>query len=154
MNTICRKLLLLLLPVLFYADAFSQNCTVNAGVATTICPGSPFVVSGSASGLFASGGTAVWSQISGPAVNLSATTISGSTATATVTGYAAGSVYGFRLTGKCTDGSLVYQDVLYTASNATPANAGADIVACPSTISMAAGALASGETGSWTLISG
>ena len=154
MTIYCRNVLLLFLLVFFCADVFSQNCTVNAGVATTICPGVPFVVSGSASGLFASGGTAVWSQISGPAISLSATTISGSTATATVTGYAAGNVYGFRLTGKCTDGSLVYQDVLYTASNAIATNAGADILACPGTISMAANALASGETGNWTLVSG
>ncbi|MGI4022888.1 MAG: beta strand repeat-containing protein [Janthinobacterium lividum] len=151
---IYRKVLLICLLSLFFKTAFSQNCTVNAGVATTICPGSTFTLTGSASGLFASGGTATWSQISGPGITLSATTISGSNATANVTGYATGNTYGFRLTGKCTDGSLVYQDVLYTTSNATTANAGPDIAGCPGTVSMAANSLASGETGTWTVISG
>lgn len=133
-------------------SAKAQNCTINAGADREVCPGSPFILTGSASGNFLS--SAVWTQISGPAVTVSTTNVSGGAATATVTGYAAGGSYTFRLTAKCTDGTPIQDDAVYTTSTLTIANAGADRNICPGTINMAANAVNAGETGTWTRISG
>ncbi|WP_199119797.1 hypothetical protein [Pedobacter sp. ASV28] len=154
MSKLLRYVLLLPLCLGFYINAQGQNCTVNAGIATTVCPGSPFVLNGQASGLFASGGTAVWSQVSGPSVTISPSTISGTAVTATVSGFTADVNYVFRLTAKCTDGSLVYQDVTYVVSSLGTVNAGPDNYACPGTYVLQGSPLGSGETGIWTKISG
>lgn len=137
---------------MFHTAAKAQNCSINAGADREVCPGSPFVLSGSASGSFLN--TAVWTQIAGPAVTVSSTTVGSGTASATVTGYAPGGIYTFRLSAKCTDGSPVQDDVIYTASSLTIANAGIDKNVCPGTINMTANAVKAGETGTWTRISG
>lgn len=145
-------LLLIAFTFILFDTAKAQNCTVNAGINTTICPGNPFILTGAASGLFAN--TAVWTQVSGPSVTVSATNISGTAATATVSGYTSDVNYTFRLTAKCTDGNLVSQDVVYTVSSLKTAAAGPDTYACPGTFILQGSALASGETGVWTRISG
>lgn len=145
-------LIFIVLTFIFFSKAEAQNCTVNAGINTTICPGNPFILTGAASGLFAS--TAVWTQISGPSVTVSATNISGTAATATVSGYTPDVDYSFRLTAKCTDGHLVSQDVVYTVSSLKTATAGPNTYACPGPFVLQGSALASGETGLWTRISG
>lgn len=145
-------LLLIAFTFVLFSTAKAQNCTINAGINTTICPGNPFILTGEASGLFAN--TAVWTQVSGPSVTVSATNISGSAATATVSGYTSDINYTFRLTAKCTDGNLVSQDVVYTVSSLKTAAAGPDTYACPGTFILQGSALASGETGVWTRISG
>ncbi|WP_343535431.1 hypothetical protein [Pedobacter sp.] len=154
MSKLLRYVLLVPLWLGFYINAQAQNCTVNAGINTTICPGSPFVLNGQASGLFASGGTAVWSQVSGPSVTISPSTISGTAVTATVSGFTSDVNYVFRLTAKCTDGSLVYQDVTYVVSSLGTVNAGPDNYACPGTFVLQGSPLGPGETGIWTKISG
>lgn len=141
----------LLMVSVFNVNA--QNCTVNAGVNTTICPGSQFKLLGTFNGLISSNPT--WTQVSGPSVTISTTLIAGSNATATVTGYAADVNYVFRISAKCTDGSLVYQDVTYVVSSLGNATAGPDAYGCPGTPFVLQGsALGVGETGKWTRISG
>jgi len=150
--------LILAFSFLFIAGftAQAQNCSVNAGINTTICPGQSFTLRGTATGLFdAPGSEPVWSQISGPSVTVSSTTFSGGEATAAISGYAVNVPYTFRLTGKCKDGSLVYQDVVYKVSDLSAVDAGPDAIACPGTpYTMQATPLAPGETGVWTRISG
>ncbi|WP_207423867.1 PKD domain-containing protein [Desertivirga brevis] len=139
--------------IILYANlAKAQNCTINAGADRAICPGLPFELNGTATGNFASG--AVWTQISGPAVTVSTTTVSAGVAKATVTGYAQNVEYTFRLSAKCTDGSPVVDDAKYIASNLTVANAGQDINQCPGVLTMAANAVKPGETGTWSVVSG
>ncbi|WP_207536154.1 PKD domain-containing protein [Desertivirga arenae] len=139
--------------ILLYANlAKAQNCTINAGADRAICPGLPFELNGTATGNFASG--AVWTQIAGPAVTVSTTTVSGGVAKATVTGYAQNVEYTFRLSAKCTDGSPVVDDAKYIASNLTVANAGPDVKQCPGVLTMAANAVKPGETGTWSVVSG
>lgn len=154
MNKLLRYVLFVPLWLGFFMDAQAQNCTVNAGINTTVCPGTPFTLTGQASGLFTPGGTAVWSQVSGPSVTISPTTIAGTSASATVSGFATNVNYVFRLTAKCTDGSLVYQDVTYIVSSLGTANAGPDNYACPGVYTLQGSPLGAGETGTWTKISG
>lgn len=154
MNKPLRYVLFVLLWLGFYTIAQAQNCTVNAGINTTVCPGSSFTLNGQASGLFTAGGTATWSQVSGPSVTISPTVISGTSATATVSGYTSNVNYVFRLTAKCTDGSLVYQDVTYVVSSLGIANAGPDNYACPGNYVLQGSPLGTDETGIWTKIAG
>lgn len=140
----------LILLSVFSANA--QNCTINAGQDRTICPGTPFILTGAATGSFAE--TAVWTQIAGPAVTISTTTVAGGAATATVSGFLNEVSYTFRLTAKCTDGSPVFDDAIYKASDLTVANLGADRVECPGTITLVGNPLKPGETALWEVISG
>jgi hypothetical protein len=153
---ICLFVIFLGLFIQFSASA--QNCTINAGADRTICPGQPFILQGSYSGSVpATGGNApVWTQVSGPAVTLAATTNSGGASTAVVTGYSKGVNYTFRLLAKCTDGTPIADDAIYSSSTLTVAKAAATdtIYACPGTLTMAANAVAAGETGTWSVISG
>ena len=146
----CFYAIFLILFVQFSAKA--QNCTINAGADRTICPGQPFTLTGSGTGFFTQ--QATWTQLAGPAVSVSTTTVSSGSATATVTGFTPGIDYTFRLSAKCTDGSPVYDDVIYRVSTLTVANAGPDITTCPGTIAMAANTLKAGETGQWSVVSG
>lgn len=155
------KHLRLLLPLFLFfisSQLYAQNCTINAGVNQTICPGQPFALSGTASSTLALLGAPVWSQISGPTVTLSPTSLvtSGGTTTAkaTVTNFSTNTPYTFRLTGKCQDGSTVSQDVTYTVSSLNLANAGPDKSVCPGTFALQGSTLVAGETGIWTKISG
>ncbi|WDF53340.1 Ig-like domain-containing protein [Mucilaginibacter sp. KACC 22063] len=129
--------------------SFAQNCTINAGADRTICPGDAFILTGNINGSINQ--QPVWTQVSGPAVTVSATTNNNGTVTATVTGYARSQSYTFRLTSQCIDGSPVFDDAVYTVSNLTIANAGSNIKACPGVVTMAANAPAAGETGVWTV---
>lgn len=133
-------------------SANAQNCTINAGQDRVICPGTSFILTGAATGSFAE--TAVWTQIAGPAVTISTTTVAGGAATATVSGYLQNVDYTFRLTAKCTDGSPVFDDAIYKASDLTVANLGPDRVECPGTITLVGNPLKPGETALWEVISG
>ncbi len=152
-----NKFLRVVLSGLFFVfvvqfSAYAQNCTINAGVNRIICPPEPFALSGTATGLFTD--KATWTQIAGPAVTVSATTQSGSTALATVTGFTKNIAYTFRLTAKCGDGTPISNDVVITYSPLTVSDAGPSITACPGTVTMAANALQAGETGTWAVVSG
>lgn len=155
-----KRLLLSFIAFLFFifnsADSFAQNCTVNAGINTTICPGSPFILRGVASGSFQAGaaGAPKWEQTSGPSVNISATSFVGNNATATVTGYTAGSSYTFLLSAQCEDGSYVSQSVTYTVSDLEGVTAGPNATVCPGNYTMQATPLKPGQFGYWLKISG
>jgi gliding motility-associated-like protein/uncharacterized repeat protein (TIGR01451 family) len=152
------RILLSLFLILICNQIYAQNCTINAGVNQTVCPGQPFILSGTASSSLVLQGNPVWTQIAGPAITLSATTNVKSgettTATATVTNFSTNVPYTFRITGKCQDGSTVSQDVTYTVSSLNPSNAGPDKSVCPGTFALQGSALVAGETGIWTKISG
>ena len=130
-------------------DTFGQNCSVNAGVAETICENSPFTLSGSATGLVQSGPT--WSQVAGPSVIIA----DPSDLNTAINGLIGGNVYSFRLTATCTDGTTQFQDVDITVQPITTADAGLDVASCPDNtgnISIIANTpLNSGETGLWTI---
>ncbi|NCD71137.1 Ig-like domain-containing protein [Mucilaginibacter agri] len=141
-----------LLVLLVHFSASAQNCTINAGADRTICAGQPFLLNGTATGLFNQ--QATWTQVAGPTVSVSTTTVSGGNAVATVTGFAKGVNYTFRLSAKCTDGSPVFDDAVYNVSTLTVSNAGPAITSCPGTVTMAANSVQAGETGSWSVVSG
>ncbi|RFS26210.1 hypothetical protein DVR12_00010 [Chitinophaga silvatica] len=125
---------------------FAQNCTINAGVTTSICPKDKFILSGSSSGRILI--NPVWSQVSGPAVLIS----NPNSLTTNVTGYTAGNTYKFRLSAKCEDGSLIYDEVIYNTYPATIADAGPDISVCAPGTVLHGNAGGTGETGTWTII--
>ncbi len=133
----------------------AQNCTVNAGVPESLCPGEPMVLKGKSTGLFF-GGNPVWSQIAGPAVTIGTPVVTPNTngfdVKATVTGYAPGNTYTFRISTRCADGSQIFQDVVFTTLVASVANAGLSVTSCPGTITLAANSPVGGETGSWSII--
>jgi len=135
-------------------NATAQNCTVNSGVPETICPGQLFVLKGKASGLFASGGNAVWSQVSGPAVTLGTPVIIGQDIQVNVTGYAPGNTYVFKLSARCTDGSPVSQNVTFIAKPATQATAGIDQISCPgnNVVTLNGNSPGANETAAWSII--
>lgn len=145
-------LILVAFTFILFNTAKAQNCTLNAGADRTLCPGMPFELNGAVTGSLAQ--DAVWTQISGPAVTISSTTMAGETAKATVTGYAKDVLYTFRLSVKCTDGSPIKDDVIYKVSKLTIADAGPDRVECPGTINLQANPAAAGETGIWSVVSG
>ncbi|GMN12160.1 hypothetical protein MTsPCn9_34030 [Croceitalea sp. MTPC9] len=133
-------------------NTLGQNCSVNAGVAETICENSPFTLSGSATGLVQSGPT--WSQVAGP----SAIIADPSDLNTAINGLIGGNVYSFRLTATCTDGTTQFQDVDITVEPITTADAGLDVASCPDNtgnISIIANTpLNPGETGLWTIDGG
>ncbi len=137
-------LALLLLPG---ASLFAQNCTINAGVTTSICPNNKFILSGSSSGLVAV--NPVWTQVSGPAVTIK----DPQNLTTEVSGYAPGNTYKFRLSSKCTDGSLIFDEVVYNTFPATLANVGPDVSVCAPGTVLHANSPGAGETGIWSMVS-
>ncbi|MBV8256134.1 MAG: hypothetical protein JO154_26300 [Chitinophaga sp.] len=144
MSALLRSIALALL-CLPAVDLFAQNCTINAGVTTSICPNNKFILSGSSSGLVAV--NPVWTQVAGPAVTIK----DPQNLTTEVTGYVPGNTYKFRLSSKCTDGSLIFDEVVYNTYPATLANVGPDISVCaPGTI-LHANTPGSGETGTWSI---
>ena len=63
-----RLLLSTLLFLIIGSRLHAQNCSVNAGINTTICLKDTMVLNGTRSGLLGNGSVSVWSQISGSSV--------------------------------------------------------------------------------------
>lgn len=131
--------------------SYAQNCSVNAGIPETICENDgTFTLSGSTAGLVQSGPT--WSQIGGPSIIINDT----SNLNTGITGLVGGNTYTFRLSGVCTDGTSLFQDVDITVEPITAANAGSDVASCPDntgTITTNANTpLNAGETGLWSIV--
>ena len=153
-NIVSEKLLKLSFKLLFTLtllfagiNSYSQNCTVNAGVDQTVCPGVAVNLVGTTSGLFQGGSaTTLWTQVSGPV----ATITTPSATSTTITGTVSGGVYRFRLTTTCLDGTLVYDDVIITVRTMTTSNAGTSQTYCPGTYALAANAAGADETGAWS----
>ncbi|MCA6497520.1 MAG: gliding motility-associated C-terminal domain-containing protein [Chitinophagaceae bacterium] len=142
--------------LLTFQQAKSQNCSVNAGVDELICKNQPFILKGEANGLFAPGGSAIWSQIAGPSVSLGNQVVSGGSIRVNVNGSSQGQIYEFRITARCADGSQIFQDVKFETLPSTVANAGPNIPQlCAGNVIMAANApITPMETGSWKRVSG
>ena len=148
---IIRKLkylfILLLLVFALHNNANAQNCSVNANIDFTLCANEPLLLVGQKAGLFYGSGTTTWSQISGPTLNI----LSPNALTTAVTGHVGNTVYKFRITTKCLDGTLTYDDVTYTVKPITQSNAGPDQTICPGSPAglMAGNSVGVNETGSW-----
>ncbi|MCA6468299.1 MAG: hypothetical protein IM552_09890, partial [Chitinophagaceae bacterium] len=142
--------------LLTFQQAKAQNCSVNAGVDELICKNQPFILKGEANGLFAPGGSAIWSQIAGPSVSLGNQVVSGGSIRVNVNGSSQGQIYEFRITARCADGSQIFQDVKFETLPSTVANAGPNIPQlCAGNVIMAANApITPMETGSWKRVSG
>ncbi|BAV08694.1 conserved repeat domain protein [Filimonas lacunae] len=123
----------------------AQNCTINAGVTTNLCPSDEFKLAGTSSGLIKV--NAVWTQTGGPTVTI----VTPNSLTSLVTGYAAGQTYKFKLTATCTDGSIISDEVTFNTLKATIADAGADMFVCPPSAQLNGNAVATGETGTWRI---
>lgn len=145
MRTHLRTIILCLLTAAC-SRASAQNCTINAGVPTKLCPYEEFKLKGTSSGLIKK--TGVWKQISGPAVTI----VSPNSLTTLVTGYAPGNTYKFRLTATCTDGAVIYDEVVYETLVASTAKAGVDMNVCPGTITLGANTPGTNETGTWSVL--
>ncbi|OXA76432.1 hypothetical protein B0A65_18820 [Flavobacterium frigidimaris] len=133
---------------------FSQNCTVNANVDRSLCPGG---LSSLPPDQFALLGTAnsenpylqapVWTQISGNAVNI----VSPNTDQTLVSGAVPGNTYGFRLSAQCADGATVSDDVYITILPITTANAGLDQTYCPGSYALNGNVPVATENGTWSI---
>ncbi|MFZ4456049.1 MAG: PKD domain-containing protein [Bacteroidales bacterium] len=148
-----KKLTLIVLSLIVGELAYSQNCSLNANVDQAICANSTLTLVGASTGLFHAPQTTTWVQSAGP----SAVITSPNALTTTVTGIIGGNTYKFRLTSTCQDGSFTYDEVTIVVNGITTANAGADFSAiCPGTpaLTLAGNAVGSGETGTWTIVSG
>ncbi len=146
-------LIIFFISVSLSVDA--QNCTVNSGVARTICASETLILRGGESDNNIAT-SAVWTQESGPTViisdpNVLEPTVTGlesvaSTSTVTLT---------FRITATCTDGSLATQTVTHTILPVTIADAGSDLGnQCPDSppaLSANTPAVA-GETAVWSVV--
>jgi len=127
--------------------AKAQNCTVNANVDIDMCSNQALTLRGAASGSLV--GSTTWSQVSGPSVTIT----NPNNLITTVTGTAGNQTYRFRLSGKCIDGSLVFDEVVYKVNPITIANAGTDLFVCPGTHNLNGNAPQAGETGFWSVLS-
>ncbi len=142
-----------LLTLFLFAYSFNskgQNCSVNANVDLSLCANETMLLIGQKAGLFEGSGTTTWSQVEGPSVIIT----NPNSLTTTVTGFTGGNSYKFRLSTVCKDGTLTYDDVVYTVKPITQSNAGADMTFCPGTPAgnMAANPVGLNETGSWSII--
>nr|WP_299342457.1 gliding motility-associated C-terminal domain-containing protein [Allomuricauda sp.] len=128
---------------------FSQNCTVSAGSAQTICENlGTYNLAGSTTGSVLTGPT--WSQIGGPVITIDDTT----DLTTEISGFIGGNTYTFRLSAICTDTTPVFDDVVITVEPTVTANAGSDQTLNQLTsVFLNATAPASG-VGTWTQLSG
>lgn len=121
--------------VLFFLFAnqltlYAQNCSVNAGIEENVCENEKLFLYGRRTGLWPEGSVTTWTQVSGP----SAIIVDPHNLTTEVIGITGGDdfvEYKFRLSSKCEDGSLVYQDVVKRVYRITPANAGSGFTSCP-----------------------
>lgn len=140
------RIIILCLLIGAVGSATAQNCTINAGVTTELCPKDVFELHGTSSGLIATNG--VWSQIDGPAVTI----VNPNSLTSQVTGYTQDKTYKFRITATCKDGSLITNDVTYTTHKATIANAGPDMNICAGSSFLPGNQPAANEKGAWLVI--
>ena len=67
----------------------AQNCSINAGLSTTICQSDSMKLFGTSSGLFSPNSTSKWTKISGP----DATIVNPDSLVTTVIGYTPGTYY-------------------------------------------------------------
>ena len=150
-----KTLFFFLFVLPFYT--FSQNCTLNANADKTICPGGDLALPPDQFYLLGTANTApgtsflqnpVWTQISGPSVQIANPNL----VQTLVTGAVPGNTYTFRLSAQCGDGSTVFDDVVFVVSPLTISNAGQDQTYCQGTYNLNANAVGASETGAWTVV--
>ncbi len=126
LQTFVAPLLATVLFLSITSGTIAQNCTVNAGVDKTVCPGEPLILEGNIGGNFVPN-TLLWTQVSGPntATISNATSISPS-----VTGVIAGT-YVFQIQSTCQIGGNATDQVTYTVkAGATGINPGGFAIGC------------------------
>lgn len=143
--------LLLSLMLLYMARGtlLAQNCSINAGINSTICSSESMKLYGTRSGLFSPNSTSKWTQISGaPVIIIQPDSL------ITAVNYTISGTYFFQLSNKCQDGINSIDTVSVIVFPLTKANAGKDTLLCPSSIYTleANRPLNSNETGKWTII--
>ncbi|OSY87293.1 hypothetical protein WH52_12610, partial [Tenacibaculum holothuriorum] len=150
-----KKYLLILIALILYSvpnklfGQTSPNCSVNAGAATTYCEGEEIELNGSGNNRV-NESTIQWTQVSGPPINFSDSTIY----KPLIIGATGGNTYVFRLTVTCNNGLPTSQDVSITVRNAPTASAGVDILGCPGNYPIS-GTIPTGPptfTGTWSII--
>src|SRR6056297_4188194 len=136
-----------LLMLFFVAEVSAQNCTVNAGINRTFCANDMIQLFGQVQGS-PQPGTIEWTQVTGPSVLI----MNPNTLSPMVIGVIGGNTYRFRLRSRCTDGSLVFNEVVYTIEDTPTATAsGGGAAACPGSGSATLSGNTPGpdETGIW-----
>lgn len=131
------------------SSLYAQNCSINAGINTTICLKDTMLLNGTRSGLLGTGSVSLWTQLSGPSVIINAP----NSLVTSVTGFDAGT-YKFRLSIKCKDGFFTQDSVTVVVLPLTKANAGRDTTFCPTGQALLNGnSPRTGESGLWTIVS-
>lgn len=132
--------------------ASSQNCTVNAGIDKTICPGTSLLLEGNIGGNYITPASVLWTQISGPNT---ATFNSTTSLSPTISNLIAGT-YIFQIQTTCQIGGNATDQVSITVSTgATPVthsniNTGCYTAGTPIALT---GSAPPGHTLSWTMAS-
>lgn len=149
-QNVMRNLLITVLLFLGIESViYGQNCSINAGINSTICEKDTMLLNGTRSGLLASGALSTWTQISGASVVIN----SPHSLTAKITNFNSGT-YRFRLSIKCKDGFFAEDSVTIYVLPLSIANAGRDTVFCPvGQYTLNGSSPRSGETGFWTIVS-
>ncbi len=145
-----RNLLLtLLLLYIARGTLLAQNCSINAGLNSSVCLAESIKLYGTRSGLFVPNATSKWIQLSGSPVIINQP----DSLITSISGYSDGT-YTFQLKNTCQDGIVSYDTVTVSVFPLTKANAGKDTLLCASASYHlnANYPLLPGETGEWSII--
>jgi len=159
-QTLLRKILYLLVYACIFCvplSGIAQNCTVNAGNASTSCAGDIINLSGSQGGPVTNPNTILWSVRSQPVGGTAVITNANSLLT-TVTGVTVPGSYVFRFSATCSDNSTPFMDVTVTVSPqpTTPSISSTTNITCwtGTPITLTGNAPAAGETVHWSSSAG
>ncbi|WP_118975967.1 T9SS type A sorting domain-containing protein [Taibaiella koreensis] len=137
---------LVCLCLFFNTSVQAQNCTVNAGVAQSICTSSTSLT-GNANGNYSA--SPEWTFVSGP---VTPTIVSPASLNSQVTGMTASGVYTFKLSLACQSGDTVSQNVNVTANAMPTFTAGTPFAFCgTSGVQTMNATLPAGWTGTWSV---
>ncbi len=145
-----RNLLFCLVLICSKYSLFAQNCSINAGLSTSICLSDSMKLYGTRSGLYSPHSLNRWTQVSGPIVSI----VQPDSLITYVTGYTSG-IYIFKLNNVCQDGIVSEDRVTIEVLPLTIADAGKDTILCPGNSYKLNGnkPLLPDEIGLWTIVS-